>query len=43
MLPKIDNAFQAINKGVSKVILGHANDIEQMVDGTKGTTILLNK
>ena len=43
MLPKIDNAFQAINKGVSKVILGHANDIEQLVDGTKGTTISLNK
>lgn len=39
MLPKIDNAFQAINKGVFKVVLGHANDIQQLVDGTKGTTI----
>lgn len=39
MLPKIDNAFQAIQKGVKKVILGHAKDIVQLVVGLKGTSI----
>lgn len=39
MLPKIDNALQAVSKGVNKVILGHAIDIIQLIEGTKGTTI----
>lgn len=37
MIPKIDNAFGALNGGVSKVIITRADAI----DGTKGTHIIL--
>ena len=37
MIPKIDNAFNALNGGVSKVIITRADAI----DGTKGTHIIL--
>ena len=39
MIPKLDNAFSAINKGVSKVIIGKANNLDEMVQGRSGTTI----
>lgn len=39
MLPKLDNAFAAINKGVHRVIIGKAEEIEQLVKGIKGTSI----
>lgn len=35
MIPKIENAFQAIHQGVKQVIITHSENI----DGTKGTTI----
>ena len=40
ILPKIDNAFAAINNGVKEVLIGHANDLLQNVTpDTKGTLI----
>ena len=40
MLPKLDNAFAAINSGVSKVIIGKAEELQQLITGEKGTTII---
>ncbi|MBC7721545.1 MAG: acetylglutamate kinase [Pedobacter sp.] len=40
MLPKLDNAFAAINSGVSKVIIGKAEELQQLITGEKGTTIV---
>jgi acetylglutamate kinase len=40
MLPKLDNAFAAINSGVQKVIIGKAEDLQQLIEGTKGTAII---
>jgi acetylglutamate kinase len=40
ILPKIDNAFAAINSGVKEVLIGHAKDLLQNVTTTtKGTLI----
>ncbi len=40
ILPKIDNAFAAINNGVKEVLIGHGNDLLQNVTpDTKGTLI----
>jgi len=40
ILPKIDNAFAAIESGVSEVLIGHANDLLQNITNqTKGTLI----
>ncbi len=39
MIPKLDNAFAAINKGVKKVIIGKAENLEQLATGRSGTTI----
>jgi acetylglutamate kinase len=40
ILPKIDNAFAAIDSGVKEVLIGHANDVLQNVtDQTTGTLI----
>lgn len=40
MIPKLDNAFAALNSGVSKVIIGKAEKLEELVRGTSGTTII---
>ena len=40
ILPKIDNAFAAIDNGVKEVLIGHANDLLQnTTPHTKGTLI----
>jgi acetylglutamate kinase len=39
MIPKLDNAFAAINSGVSKVIIGKAEQLKQLITGEAGTTI----
>ena len=39
MIPKLDNAFAAINSGVTKVIIGKAEMIELLIVGKAGTTI----
>jgi acetylglutamate kinase len=42
MIPKLDNSFEALKKGVKKVIIGHSGDLEKMItqDETAGTTLI---
>ena len=39
MIPKLTNAFAAVDSGVSKVIIGHAGQLNQLIEGNAGTTI----
>jgi acetylglutamate kinase len=39
MIPKIDNAFLAIASGVTSVIIGKAEKLDDLINGTSGTTI----
>lgn len=39
MIPKLDNAFSAINSGIKKVIIGKAEEIKELIKGQKGTII----
>src|SRR4051794_10519721 len=39
MIPKLDNAFAALNKGVHQVVIGKAEQLEQLVAQTAGTSI----
>ncbi len=40
MIPKLDNAFAALNSGVKKVIIGKAENLHELIDGSAGTTIV---
>jgi len=40
MLPKLHNAFSALEKGVHKVVLGKWNALESLVSGHTGTSIV---
>lgn len=40
MIPKLDNAFTALNSGVKKVIIGKAENLQGLLEGTSGTTII---
>ena len=40
MIPKLENAFAAIEQGVSKVIIGHAEELPALVGGNAGTWIV---
>jgi acetylglutamate kinase len=40
MIPKLENAFEAINSGVKKVIIGHAEDLPALYAENAGTCIL---
>lgn len=40
MIPKLDNAFAALNNGVKKVIIGKAEDLTGLISGTAGTSIV---
>lgn len=40
MIPKLDNAFAALNNGVKKVIIGKADHLQNLLKGTSGTTII---
>ena len=39
MIPKLDNAFAALDSGVKKVIIGKADYLSDLVKGRAGTTI----
>jgi acetylglutamate kinase len=39
MIPKLDNAFAALDKNVSRVVIGKAEDIKKLVAGVAGTSI----
>lgn len=41
MIPKIDNAFSALENGVQSVIIGKAEKLNDLIHGTTGTTIQL--
>lgn len=40
MIPKLENAFAALRRGVKKIVIGDAKDLMEMIKGTKGTTIV---
>jgi len=40
MIPKLDNAFSALNNGVKKVIIGNAEQLSLLVESKTGTTIV---
>jgi acetylglutamate kinase len=42
MIPKLDNAFAALDSGVNSVIIGKAEELNELISGTSGTTIQLN-
>lgn len=39
MIPKLDNAFAALNKGVNRIIIGKAEQLEDLISGNAGTSI----
>ena len=39
MIPKLDNAFTAIEQGVAKVVIGNADELAALIIGKAGTTI----
>lgn len=39
MVPKIDNAYKALEGGVQSVIIGNAEKMNDLINGTAGTTI----
>lgn len=39
MIPKLDNAFAALQQGVSQVVICHADELRQAVAGSAGTTL----
>lgn len=40
MIPKLDNAFEALNNGVRKVIIGNAEQLSELLLGKTGTAII---
>lgn len=39
MIPKLDNAFTALNNGVKTVAIGNAENLKELLKGTSGTII----
>ena len=39
MIPKLDNAFAALESGIQKVIIGKAEELNKLISGKAGTTI----
>jgi acetylglutamate kinase len=40
MIPKLDNAFAALKSGVKKVVIGKAENLQDLIAGNSGTTIV---
>jgi len=40
MIPKLDNAFAALNHGVKRVIIGKAEQLKELINGEAGTNIV---
>lgn len=40
MIPKLDNAFKAIREGVHQVIIGKGENLDLLITGKSGTTIM---
>ncbi len=41
ILPKIDNAFNAVNNGVGEVVIGNSSKLSSLISGSGGTKISL--
>jgi acetylglutamate kinase len=39
MIPKLDNAFDALSRGVNEVVIGNGAKLQQLVDGRSGTRV----
>jgi len=39
MIPKLDNAFEAISNGVKEVVIGNSKQLNKLVNGNAGTSI----
>ena len=39
MIPKLDNAFMALEKGVNKITIGKANELNKLLKQHAGTSI----
>jgi len=42
MIPKMDNSWEAINKGVSKVVIGNALEVDKLISSAGGTHLSLD-
>ncbi|MBS1626604.1 MAG: acetylglutamate kinase [Bacteroidetes bacterium] len=40
MIPKLDNAFEALQNGVNKVIIGKAEELKNLIEEKSGTSII---
>jgi len=40
MIPKLDNAFAALNRGVHRVVIGKAEQLQQLIHQQSGTSII---
>lgn len=40
MIPKLENAFVALESGVGKVVIGKAEELPALINGTAGTSII---
>ncbi len=40
MIPKLDNAFSALKSGVKKVVIGKAENLQALIEGSDGTSII---
>ncbi len=40
MIPKLDNAFMAVQQGVKRVVIGKAEQLQQLITGDAGTSII---
>lgn len=40
MIPKLDNAFAALESGVKKVIIGKSEELKELINGRSGTNIV---
>lgn len=40
MIPKLQNAFAALDAGVSVVTIGHADHLQQLISGNSGTSVI---
>ncbi|MFZ9386776.1 MAG: acetylglutamate kinase [Chitinophagaceae bacterium] len=40
MIPKLDNAFTALDRGVRKVVIGRAEKLPELLEGKAGTSIV---
>jgi len=43
MLPKIDNSFDAINKGVNEVVIGNSSQLCLLINGSGGTKLSMHE